>query len=417
MKLKYIQEHSNDRAWHKEWIEKQSNTAVVSGLTIKDCTWGLASNASILCFKCKSMYAVESKKMEKYKKTKSDLCQYKINVRFLLALQLMGVGGSHATTLATFLNLPFPMKWKQQFNVLENQTYEAIQQVKNCLQVMSVLEEIFKTENDNVHNVVQNRLEDDLLLHRIEASYDMGWQVRSSGGKYGSRTGHGLLIRARTKKVLDSVVLNKKCSICEKHYSQVGSYNDVKNHKCMKNYEGTSKSMEAEALVTMLQRAPEKHSVSICTIISDDDSNGRAKAKHVSNGGKLSNSIEEPSFLADLSHHKRVSTQAIYNLASAPVKTSRVTKGLAGHLKYCYGACVKRNWHLSAKELAEKVNNILEQICDNHDYCDKAWCYNIKSKEENKVYTAPKDHRMDKQGDSFTHIQLKKIFDQYTTVE
>jgi len=41
--------------------------------------------------------------------------------------------------------------------------------------------------------------------------------------------------------------------------------------------------MEAEALVQMLQRAPEKNYVSICTIVSDNDSNGRAKAKHVRN--------------------------------------------------------------------------------------------------------------------------------------
>jgi len=47
-------------------------------------------------------------------------------------------------------------------------------------------------------------------MHHIEVSYDMGWQVRSSGGKYGSHTGQGLLIGVRTKMVLDSTVFNKK---------------------------------------------------------------------------------------------------------------------------------------------------------------------------------------------------------------
>jgi len=110
--------------------------------------------------------------------------------------------------------------------------------------------------------------------------------VRSSGGKYGSRTGYGLLIGARTKKVLDSTLFNKKCTLCTRHYSQTGSYENVKKHNCTMNYQGTSKSMEAEALVQMLQRAPEKSNVSICTIISDNASNGRAKTKHVRNGGK-----------------------------------------------------------------------------------------------------------------------------------
>jgi hypothetical protein len=49
----------------------------------------------------------------------------------------------------------------------------------------------------------------------------------------------------------------------------------------------------------------------------------------------------------------------MYNLASAPKKTRKVTKGLAAHLKYCYGACVERNRHLTAEELSQKVSNVL----------------------------------------------------------
>ncbi len=97
----------------------------------------------------------------------------------------------------------------------------------------------------------------------------------------------------------------------------------------------------------LLKRAPEKYSVSICGIISDDDSSGRAKAKHVSYGGQLPNEVEEPRFMANPSHHKRVFARLIYNLALAPVKVNKVNKGLAAHLKYCYGACVKRNCQLT----------------------------------------------------------------------
>jgi hypothetical protein len=122
----------------------------------------------------------------------------------------------------------------------------------------------------------------------------------------------------------------------------------------------------------------------------------------------LLETVEEPEFLADPSHRKRIFARAIYNLSSAPVKTSRVTKGLAGHLKYCYGACVKRNRHLKAEELSEKVANFLEHVCNNHVSCDAAWCYNVKPKEAGKVYSAPKDHRINKEIDKLTHLQLKK---------
>jgi len=134
-----------------------------------------------------------------------------------------------------------------------------------------VQEEILQTLNDTNHPVEQNMLEEPLPLHRIQASYDMGWQVRSSGGKYGSPTGHGLLIGAITKKVLDSIVFSKPCAMCTKQNLPLNK------HKCVKDYEGTSKSMEAEGLVQLLKRAPEKFSISICGIISDDDSSGEQR--------------------------------------------------------------------------------------------------------------------------------------------
>jgi len=75
----------------------------------------------------------------------------------------------------------------------------------------------------------------------------MGWQVRSSGNKYASLTGHGLLLGAITKKVMDSIIYKKKCATCTK--SKNGK---LKLHNCVKNYEGSSKSMELAGLVMML---------------------------------------------------------------------------------------------------------------------------------------------------------------------
>lgn len=114
----------------------------------------------------------------------------------------------------------------------------------------------------------------------------------------------------------------------------------------------------------------------------------------------------------DPSHGKRVFAHAIYNLANAPVKTSAVTKGLAGHIKNCYGACVKRIRHLSAEELSQQVQNILEHICSNHTNCDEAWCYDKKAALLGKCFKPPKDHRINKK-DAKIYLQLKQVFDQY----
>jgi len=65
--------------------------------------------------------------------------------------------------------------------VLENFTFDAIQKVKN-IQDKAMQEEVSETENENNNPIEQHLLEKELPLHRIRASYDMGWQVHSSRG-------------------------------------------------------------------------------------------------------------------------------------------------------------------------------------------------------------------------------------------
>jgi hypothetical protein len=97
-----------------------------------------------------------------------------------------------------------------------------------------------------------------------------------------------MLIGAHSRKIMDSIMYNKRCSICNKHEQRrIETGQLIKKHICMKNYEGTSKSMEAAALVCMLSRMPHEKGVSIKAVVSDDDSNGEKKAQHIANGGQL----------------------------------------------------------------------------------------------------------------------------------
>jgi hypothetical protein len=56
---------------------------------------------------------------------------------------------------------------------------------------------------------------------------------------------------------------------------------------------------------------PDEKGASISTIISDDDSNGRAKAQHISNGGAIPPHIEEPT-LWRIRHTENVSLHGQY---------------------------------------------------------------------------------------------------------
>jgi len=324
---------------------------------------------------------------------------------------MIGVGGEHASTLAAFLDLPESHKWPRHFATLEKFTHSEIEMIKIKSQEMCTKNEVnqaIQEDGERAHSPIP----------RITASFDMGWQVRSSGGKYGSCTGHAMLIGAHSRKIMDSIVFNKRCNICNKHEQRrIETGQLVKQHRCMKNYDGTSKSMEAAALVAMLCRMPQEKGVSIKAIISDDDSNGRKKAQHMDRGGQLPPHVEEPKFLADPSHRKRVFARSIYNLANASRKVSKVTKGLASHIKYCYGACIKRYWLLPADEMSAKVWNVLEHISGKHEGCCESFCYDKKAQKLNVPYTPPVDHRICPESDGKTYNQLKEIFGQYASVE
>jgi hypothetical protein len=50
---------------------------------------------------------------------------------------------------------------------------------------------------------------------RINCSFDMGWQQRSSGNRYASPSGDALLIGCRTRKPIAMLVKSKICNICK----------------------------------------------------------------------------------------------------------------------------------------------------------------------------------------------------------
>ena len=46
-----------------------------------------------------------------------------------------------------------------------------------------------------------------------------------------------------------------------------------------------------------------------------------------------------------------------------------------------------------------------------------SWCYDRRAEVLNKTYNAPQEHRIDKSTDEQSYLQLKKIFDQYASLE
>jgi len=66
------------------------------------------------------------------------------------------------------------------------------------------------------------------------------------------------IIGYRTKKILFMGIRNKFCAVCQKAES---NEKEVSVHKCFKNWEGTSTSMEADIIVEGFRQSMSMHNL------------------------------------------------------------------------------------------------------------------------------------------------------------
>ena len=131
----------------------------------------------------------------------------------------------------------------------------------------------------------------------------MGWSKRSSGNRYDSLSGHALMIGCLSKYIITAVVSSKLCRLCS---LSEGNGIAPPQHVCPRNYEGSSKAMEADAALQLYTKLYE--SLNKClylkAIVADDDSSMRALLKHKTTNpkGRLPQEMLEPEWLADPSH-------------------------------------------------------------------------------------------------------------------
>ena len=151
----------------------------------------------------------------------------------------------------------------------------------------------------------------------IVASYDMGWNKRSTGRVYDSLSGHAFLIGCRSGCVISFGVCAKKCAKCGRA-KRFGI--DPPEHDCTINHEGSSGSMEAKLALRLTEEIYRKKNgrVYLQKIVSDDDSTMRSLLRHQKNNdkGKLPIDIPEPLFLADPGHRIKVMSKPFFKMVT-----------------------------------------------------------------------------------------------------
>ena len=108
---------------------------------------------------------------------------------------------------------------------------------------------------------------------RITVIVDGVWSKRSYGTGINALSGAACIIGAKTKKILFLGVRNKFCSICEHNKKREVAI----VHKCFKNWEGSSTSMESDIILEGFKTSAETMGLIFDTIVSDGDSSSIRK--------------------------------------------------------------------------------------------------------------------------------------------
>ena len=102
------------------------------------------------------------------------------------------------------------------------------------------------------------------------------------------------MVGAYTKKVIGYKSLSKECSICSNFWKKMGikkhdnlpepepedEANKPEPHECTRNHQGSSKSMECEAILELVKEAFSERNFVVGTIVADDDTTMKKVLRH-----------------------------------------------------------------------------------------------------------------------------------------
>jgi len=236
---------------------------------------------------------------KKYNRNKSKFKEYPINYGLVLLTQLLGGGTDNIAVIFAFLGLAPSYGGYDKWKALEDIVGESEQSVSEevCTENIQSTLLAYQDSAKEQYSVWLATMEGQQatqeakiskmqqLLHLkdgrvgIRVGMDGAWQRRAIGfGSGNSKSGHNFCVDLLTKKIVNAVVYSKQCTTC-KRWKKSGK--PVPVHRCSKNFDGSAKSMEAEASIQHKVDLETKDTgVYIHTLCTDDDSSVRANTKY-----------------------------------------------------------------------------------------------------------------------------------------
>ena len=204
--------------------------------------------------------------------------------------------------------------------------------------------------------------------------YDMGWQKRGAGRSYNSKSGVGTIIGNNTGKICGYGIRITDCRKCQYHENRGKKAPD---HKCFKNWNGTSKGMEPDVGVEMVHRIEER-GVQVETLIMDDDTTTMARIRK-----EINHKITKWS---DINHTSKHLVSSLYSLQK---KHKCLSANTISYLKKCFNHALAQTKG-DAKKCKEAINQIVPHAFGDHENCGE-WCSAKASPESYEHKTIKQD--------------------------
>ena len=183
---------------------------------------------------------------------------------------------------------------------------------------------------------------------QLTVAYDMGWQRRSTGRRYNSMSGIGVLVGNETNKILNYGVRQKDCRICTLYRHKNAT---VPYHDCHANFQG---SMEADLAAELVNDMARKD-VTVVKIIIDDDSTTLARLRL-----ELDHDVKKRN---DNKHVTKSVQCALYK-----IDDSSLTKDSIKHIVRCVSYAIQQNRD-KPEDLMATRKSIIPHTCGDHSKC------------------------------------------------
>lgn len=209
----------------------------------------------------------------------------------------------------------------------------------------------------------------------ISVAVDGCWSKRSYGKNFSALSGAAAIIGIKTNKVLFFGVKNKYCVVCAR-----AAKNDSQpsEHRCFKNYSGSSTGMESTIIVEGFKRSIVDHGVIYNKFVADGDSSTYKKILDSRPYGNLT--VEKIECKNHLLRNYCNSLEKLSKDTKYPCELRKFLK--ERYLRLRTGVkCAIKYWGDQNQSLEEKIKNLSEDILNgpqhvfgNHQYCKEYFC-------------------------------------------